>query len=58
VRAGDRGKALSMLRPVGRAEFAGEVVDARAEGEFVEPGTAVTALRMEGSEVVVEKSRA
>jgi membrane-bound ClpP family serine protease len=47
-----------MLRPVGRAAFGGEVVDARAEGEFVEPGAAVTALRVEGSEVVVEKSRA
>jgi membrane-bound ClpP family serine protease len=47
-----------MLRPVGRAEFGGEIVDARAEGEFVGPGTAVTALRVEGSEVVVEKTRA
>jgi membrane-bound serine protease (ClpP class) len=56
VRAGDRGQALSMLRPVGRAEFGGEVVDARAEGEFLPPGTAVTALRIEGSEVVVQKA--
>jgi membrane-bound serine protease (ClpP class) len=55
VRAGDRGRALSMLRPVGRAEFAGEVFDARAEGEFIPPGAAVRALRFEGSEVVVER---
>jgi membrane-bound serine protease (ClpP class) len=55
VRAGDRGKALSMLRPVGRADFAGEVFDARAEGEFIPPGTAVRALRVEGSEIVVER---
>jgi len=56
VRAGDHGKALSTLRPVGRAEFGGEVCDARAEGEFIASGTMVTALRVEGSEVVVEKS--
>lgn len=57
VRAGDRGKALSMLRPVGRAEFGGEVCDARTEGEFIAAGTRVIALRVEGSEVVVEKSK-
>ena len=55
VRAGERGKALSMLRPVGRAEFGGEVVDARAEGDFLAAGTPVVALRVEGSEVVVER---
>ena len=56
VRAGDRGCALSMLRPVGRAEFHGEVVDARAEGEFLAAGSPVVALRVEGSEVVVEQA--
>ncbi len=56
VRAGDRGKTLTMLRPVGRAEFSGGSYDARSEGEFLAPGTLVTALRVEGSEVVVEKS--
>ncbi|MFM8231668.1 MAG: NfeD family protein [Chthoniobacterales bacterium] len=45
------------MRPVGRAEFGGEICDARTEGEFLEAGTPVTALRVEGSEVVVEKSR-
>jgi membrane-bound serine protease (ClpP class) len=57
VRAGDRGKALSLLRPVGRAEFGGEICDARAEGEFLEAGTPIVVLRIEGSEVVVEKAR-
>ena len=57
VRAGDRGAAISLLRPVGRAEFGGEVCDARAEGEFIAAGTPVIALRVEGSEVVVEAAR-
>ncbi|MEX1045424.1 MAG: hypothetical protein WEC73_04785 [Chthoniobacterales bacterium] len=56
VRAGDRGRALSMLRPVGRAEFGGEVVDARAESDFLPAGTPLVALRAEGSEVVVEQA--
>jgi membrane-bound serine protease (ClpP class) len=55
VRAGDRGKALSMLRPVGRAAFGGETFDARSEGDFIPPGTEVVALRVEGGEVVVGK---
>jgi len=58
VRAGDRGKTLSLLRPVGRAEFGGEIFDARTEGDFLEAGTPVVVLRVEGSEVVVEKARA
>jgi len=55
VRAGEQGKAISMLRPIGRAEFGGEIYDARAEGEFVPQGAAVRALRVEGSEVIVER---
>ena len=57
VRAGDRGKAISLLRPVGRARFHGEVFDARAEGEFLPAGTPVVVLRLEGAEVVVELAR-
>ena len=56
VRAGDRGRAVTLLRPVGRAEFHGEIFDARTEGEFFQAGTEVVALRFEGSEVVVEKA--
>jgi membrane-bound serine protease (ClpP class) len=57
VRAGDVGRAVSMLRPVGRAEFAGELIDARAEGEFLPAGVSVVVLRVEGAEVVVEQAR-
>jgi membrane-bound serine protease (ClpP class) len=56
VRAGDRGKALSMLRPIGRADFGGESFDARSEGDFIPPGADVVALRIEGGEVVVERA--
>jgi membrane-bound serine protease (ClpP class) len=56
VRAGDRGRAVSALRPVGRAEIGGEVYDARTEGDFVASGVAVEVLRAEGSEVVVQSA--
>ncbi|MBE2179168.1 MAG: nodulation protein NfeD [Chthoniobacterales bacterium] len=58
VRAGDRGRSVSMLRPVGRAEFGGGIFDARAAGEFLPPGEEVVVLRIEGSEVVVERAKA
>lgn len=57
VRAGDKGRAISMLRPVGRAEFQSGVVDARAEGDFISSGTPLVALRVEGNEVIVERAR-
>jgi membrane-bound serine protease (ClpP class) len=57
VRAGDKGRAVSMLRPIGRADFHGEIVDARAESDFIPSGTPVRALRVEGSEVIVEWER-
>jgi len=56
VRAGDAGRTVSLLRPVGRAEFGGEIFDARTEGDFIPAGTRVVALRTEGSEVVVERA--
>jgi membrane-bound serine protease (ClpP class) len=55
VRAGDQGRALTALRPVGRAEIGGEVYDARTEGDFLAAGTPVVTLRVEGRELVVER---
>lgn len=55
VRTGDRGRTLTLLRPVGRAEFGGGVFDARAEGEFLPPDTGVVVLRVESGEVVVRR---
>lgn len=54
---GQTGIAVSMLRPVGRADFDGAVLDAKAEGDFLEQGTPVVILRVEGREVIVERSR-
>lgn len=54
VRApGDRGVALSDLRPAGIARFDGHRVDVVTEGDFVDVGSTVEVLRAEGNRVVV-----
>src|SRR3989338_8259851 len=50
---GRRGYALSTLRPSGRAEFNGEVLDVVTQGEFVEGGQKVEIVEVRGNRVVV-----
>jgi len=52
--AGKQGVAVTNLRPAGSAEIDGERYDVVTDGEFVEPGTAVRVLEVEGFRVVVE----
>jgi membrane-bound serine protease (ClpP class) len=52
-RLGQRGIADSALRPAGIARFDHERVDVVTEGEFLEPGTAVEVIRIEGNRIVV-----
>jgi membrane-bound serine protease (ClpP class) len=52
---GRRGYALSTLRPSGRAEFNGEVLDVVTQGEFVESGQKVEIVEVRGNRVVVRQ---
>lgn len=56
VRAGDEGVSRSILRPAGKAEIGGELVDVVTEGEFVEAGKALRVLRVEGERVIVTEA--
>lgn len=56
VGVGAAGVASTDLRPAGRATFAGRPVDVTSEGGFVEAGTAVRVLRVEGPRVFVRPS--
>jgi membrane-bound serine protease (ClpP class) len=47
--------AITPLRPAGRAQMAGEVVDVVTEGDFLEAGTPLRVLRVEGNRVVVRR---
>ncbi len=55
IRPGKIGRALSTLRPAGRAEFDGEILDVQTEGDFLEPGTEVVILKVEANKVVVKR---
>jgi membrane-bound serine protease (ClpP class) len=55
---GKSGKAVTSLRPAGKVELAdGRLLDVVAEGEFVEPGTAVKVILADGGRIVVERTR-
>lgn len=50
---GSQGKALTVLRPAGTAQFGEVKVDVVTEGEFVSAGAVVKVLRVEGTRIVV-----
>jgi membrane-bound serine protease (ClpP class) len=53
VQVGLTGIARSILRPAGKAEIDGALVDVVTDGEFLDAGTAVRVTHVEGSRVVV-----
>lgn len=53
--AGLRGEALTMLRPAGRARFGNTTYDVMTEGEFLEKGTPVEIILVEGNRYLVRQ---
>jgi len=53
ISAGDWGEAASFLRPAGRAIFAGRSFDVVSDGEFIEAGSQVKVLSIQGNRIVV-----
>ena len=47
------GTAFSTLRPSGKAQIDGQLVDVVTEGEFIDPGTAIEVVEVTGNRVVV-----
>ncbi len=56
VKIGDRGEAVSTLRPSGIAKFNGARVDVVADGEWIESGDAVKVSSTSGGHVSVVKA--
>ena len=56
IQLGQSGTARSMLRPAGKADFAGHTVDVITQGEFIDPGSAIRIVAVNGMRVVVEKA--
>ena len=54
---GKEGVAETLLRPAGTVRIGGRRMDVLTEGEFVEPGTRVKVVRVEGARVFVKVVR-
>jgi membrane-bound serine protease (ClpP class) len=54
---GRTGTALSPLRPAGTAEIDGNRVDVVSDGSFIEAGTAIEVIRVDGNRIVVRRLR-
>jgi membrane-bound serine protease (ClpP class) len=54
---GRRGRAVTPLKPGGKIDVEGRILDVVAEGEFVESGDPVEILRIEGMRVVVGRRK-
>ena len=52
---GDEGEVAATLRPAGRVIIQGENYDAVSSGGFLERGTTVVVVRIEGSKIVVQE---
>ncbi len=52
---GHSGRAVGALRPAGIADFSGRRVDVVTEGDFVEAGSLVKVILVDGNRVVVKK---
>lgn len=52
---GKQGMTLTMLRPVGKAQFGDTIVDVVSEGELVEKGRQVEVIKVEGNRIVVSE---
>lgn len=53
---GQEGKALTVLRPAGTAQFGDLKVDVVTEGEFLPAGVSVRVVQVEGTRVVVRRA--
>jgi len=53
---GKRGKALSTLRPAGRAEIDGEPLDVVTDGDFIAEGEPVEVAAVHGNRVIVRRA--
>jgi membrane-bound serine protease (ClpP class) len=55
VRVGDRGRVVSVLRPAGKVEVDGALIEASSGGEYVEAGAEIEVVAVETSHVVVRQ---
>ncbi|TVR91256.1 MAG: nodulation protein NfeD [Spirochaetaceae bacterium] len=52
---GKAGRAITTLRPTGKAEIEGEVLVVEADGEYVSVGAPIEVIRLEGNNIIVRE---
>jgi len=52
---GKKGIALTLMRPAGSAEIEGERVDVVTEGSYIQKGSAIKVVAVEGTRIIVRK---
>ncbi|MBA7711530.1 hypothetical protein ES703_120496 [subsurface metagenome] len=50
---GERGTAVTQLRPAGKAEIGGDILVVETDGEFLEKGKTVEVIEVSGNRIVV-----
>jgi len=55
IKAGDRGKTISRLAPMGKAEFRGEFVEVKTMSQFIDPGVDIEIVKIENNQIIVKK---
>ncbi len=56
--ASKTGRALTSLRPSGRAQIGAAIVDVVTEGDFIDAGSSIRVVRVEGNRVIVAANAA
>ncbi len=51
---GKKGQAITVLRPAGTGDFNGVRLDVVTEGSFIQKGTEIKVIRVEGRRIIVE----
>lgn len=54
LKAGEEGQTVSALRPMGKAELHGKMVEVTTLGNYVESGTRIRIVRVSTNQIVVE----
>lgn len=54
LKVGDTGELISALRPFGKADFGGTVVEVRSAGNYAEPRSKVRISRIDGNQILVD----
>lgn len=55
-KVGNEGVAVSVLRPMGSAEFSGKIIEVKTNGDYLASGTRVKIVQINANDILVEPS--